>query len=121
MEGPSLYLAQRQLRDFRKQKVLAVSGNTKEDKARLNGLVVRDIFSWGKHLVFQFDDFALRVHFMLFGTFTANVGGHSVTGDYKKHKLRDLRCSLRMATFLFIIARSNSSKARRQNRPTIFL
>lgn len=84
MEGPSLYLAKQQLRYFRKQKVLAVSGNTKEDKARLSGLVVRDIFSWGKHLVFQFDDFALRVHFMLFGTFAANIDGHSITGDYKK-------------------------------------
>ena len=41
-----------------------------------------DIFAWGKHLVFQFPHFALRVHFLLWGTFAANVKGTSLTGDY---------------------------------------
>ena len=45
---------------------------------------VQDIFAWGKHLVFQFDTFALRVHFMLWGTFAATVQGQSVTGDYRR-------------------------------------
>ena len=45
---------------------------------------VREIFAWGKHLVFQFDTFALRVHFMLWGTFAATVKGISVTGDYRR-------------------------------------
>lgn len=48
------------------------------------GKKVLDIFSWGKHLVFQFDTEALRVHFLLFGTFEAVVEGVSVTGDYKR-------------------------------------
>jgi len=43
-----------------------------------------DIFSWGKHLVFQFEGFALRVHFMLFGSFEATVKGKKVTGDYPR-------------------------------------
>jgi len=42
------------------------------------------VFAWGKHLVFQFDRFALRVHFMLWGTFAAVVNGASVTGDYRR-------------------------------------
>ena len=37
--------------------------------------MVRRVFAWGKHLVFQFDGFALRVHFMLWGTFAATVRG----------------------------------------------
>ena len=45
---------------------------------------MRDIFAWGKHLVFQFDCFALRVHFLLWGTFAATVNGVSVTGDYRR-------------------------------------
>ena len=42
---------------------------------RLAGLKVREIFAWGKHLVFQIETFALRVHFMLWGTFAATVRG----------------------------------------------
>jgi endonuclease VIII len=83
MEGPSLFLAKEQLKPFKKKKVVGVSGNTTIDKQRFEGQTVKDIFSWGKHLLFQFDGFALKVHFLLFGTFSAVVEGKSVTGDYK--------------------------------------
>jgi endonuclease VIII len=84
MEGPSLFLAAQQLAPFKSKVIAGVTGNTKIGKERLAGQRVKDIFSWGKHLVFQFDDFALRVHFLLFGSFEATVDGKSVTGDYKK-------------------------------------
>lgn len=84
MEGPSLYLAQLQLKKFKKQLVQSVSGNTKLEKERLVGKKVLDIFAWGKHLLFQFDNFAVRIHFLLYGTFEATVEGKSATGDYKK-------------------------------------
>jgi endonuclease-8 len=84
MEGPSLRLAKEQLKPFKKKEILVVSGNTKIGKEMLKGQIAKDIFSWGKHLVFQFDDFGLRIHFMLFGTFEAVVAGKSVTGDYKR-------------------------------------
>jgi endonuclease-8 len=84
MEGPSLKIAEEQLKPFKKKAVLGITGNTKIDKERLVGEVVKDIFSWGKHLVFQFDTFAMRVHFMLFGTFEAVIEKKAVTGDYKR-------------------------------------
>jgi endonuclease VIII len=87
MEGPSLFLAKEQLKPFRKKVVLSVSGNTSIDKSRFEGQIVKDIFSWGKHLLFQFDGFALKVHFLLYGTFSAVVEGKSVTGDYKKSRV----------------------------------
>ncbi len=87
MEGPSLFLAKEQLRPFKKRVVLSVSGNTTIEKGRFEGHIVKDIFSWGKHLLFQFDGFALRVHFLLFGTFSAVVERKSVTGDYKKARV----------------------------------
>lgn len=86
MEGPSLLIAAEQLISFNVKKVNVVSGNTKIGKERLLGKEVLDVFSWGKHLVLQFDDFALRVHFMLFGTYEAVIEGVSVTGDYKRTK-----------------------------------
>ncbi len=84
MEGPSLHLAAEQLQPFAGRKIQSVAGNSKIGIERLSGLKVREIFAWGKHLVFQFDTFALRVHFMLWGTFAATVKGRSVTGDYRR-------------------------------------
>jgi endonuclease-8 len=84
MEGPSLYLTARQLRPFRGKTVLSVSGNTKIEKERILQKKVKTIFSWGKHLVIQFDEFALRTHFLLFGSFEAEVDHSPLTGDYRR-------------------------------------
>jgi endonuclease-8 len=87
MEGPSLKLAEAQLKPFKKKAVRKAAGNTKLGTAQFEGLEVKDIFSWGKHIVFQFPDFAVRIHFMLFGTYEADVDGVSVTGDYKRARV----------------------------------
>lgn len=84
MEGPSLFLAAEQLQPFAGRRIQRVAGNSKIGIERLAGLTVKEIFAWGKHLVFQFDTFAMRVHFMLWGTFAATVRGRSVTGDYRR-------------------------------------
>jgi endonuclease-8 len=84
MEGPSIHLAAEQLRPFVGRRILRVGGNSRIGIDRLNRRVVRDIFAWGKHLVLQFDTFALRVHFLLWGTFAATLRGTSVTGDYRR-------------------------------------
>jgi endonuclease-8 len=84
MEGPSLFLAAEQLQPFAGRRVTSVSGNSTIGLARFRRARVVDIFSWGKHLVLQFETFALRVHFMLWGTFAATVDGVSVTGDYRR-------------------------------------
>ena len=84
MEGPSIHLAVEQLRPFVGRRILRVSGNSRIGIDRLNHRVVRDIFAWGKQLVLQFDTFALRVHFLLWGTFAATVRDQSVTGDYRR-------------------------------------
>ena len=84
MEGPSIHLAAEQLQPFIGRRVRGVAGNSRIGIERLRGTVVRDVFAWGKHLVFQFDRFAMRVHFMLWGTFAATVRGASVTGDYRR-------------------------------------
>jgi endonuclease-8 len=84
MEGPSLYLAANQLKPFKGKTVLSVSGNSKIEKERMLHRNVKNIFAWGKHLVIQFDEFALRTHFLLFGAFEANLDDFPLTGDYKR-------------------------------------
>ncbi len=84
MEGPSLYLAADQLKPFKGKTVLSVTGNSKIEKERMLGKKVKTIFPWGKHLLIQFDDFALRTHFMLFGSFEAELDHSPLTGDYRR-------------------------------------
>src|SRR5256885_7523164 len=84
MEGPSIHLAAEQLQPFVGRRIRLVGGNSTIGITRFRGQRVNEIFAWGKHLVFQFDTFALRVHFMLWGTFAATVKGISMTGDYRR-------------------------------------
>lgn len=95
MEGPSLHLAAHQLQPLAGQRIQRVRGNTTIGKERLQGQVVPRIFAWGKHLVLQCDGFALRVHFLLFGSYEADVEGVTVTGDYKR--TREPRLALTFA------------------------
>jgi len=93
MEGPSLFLAAEQLAPFVGCRILAVSGNTKIGKERLEKEKIISIFSWGKYLFIQFKTFALRTHFLLFGSYRAVVNEKAVTGDYPP-KAREPRLAL---------------------------
>lgn len=86
MEGPSIYLAVEQLQPFMGQSIQIVEGNTKIGKERLDKEKILNIFSHGKVLMFQFKTFALRVHFLLYGSFEAIVDGKKATGDYPKKR-----------------------------------
>jgi len=84
LEGPSIHLAAEQLQPFVGRRVQRVAGNSRIGIDRFRGKRLREIFPWGKHLVLQFDRFALRIHFLLWGTFAATVRGRSITGDYRR-------------------------------------
>lgn len=95
MEGPSLLLAAEQLAPFVGKVIKGVSGNSKAGIDRLFKKKILAIFAHGKQLIFQFDSFALRIHFMLYGSFKATVNGVEVTGDYPaKNKPVRLRLDL---------------------------
>ena len=72
-EGPSLVILRDEAQSFVGRPVVAVEGNSsKIDIQRLRGQQIRSIRSWGKHLLIELDGFALRVHFMLFGSYRIN-------------------------------------------------
>ncbi|MCL1635674.1 endonuclease [Luteimonas sp. SX5] len=68
-EGPSIVILREQTAAFRGRKVLRVGGNSKLDLSRMQGCRIDDFRSWGKHFLICFDGFAMRVHFMLFGSY----------------------------------------------------
>lgn len=94
MEGPSIFLAAQQLSPFENQVIKSISGNTKKIcKERLLPQKVLLIFAYKKYLFFQFETFALRVHFLLYGSFEATINNVKVTGDYPK-KAQSARLAL---------------------------
>lgn len=71
-EGPSIVILKEAVQSFKGKKILSVSGNTSIDKERLLNQKVIDFKSWGKHFLICFPRFTLRVHFMLFGSYSIN-------------------------------------------------
>ena len=71
-EGPSIVILKELVKSFKNKKVAEVSGNTKIDIKWAAGKKVKDFKSWGKHFLICFDTKAIRIHFMLFGSYRIN-------------------------------------------------
>jgi endonuclease VIII len=71
-EGPSIVILKELAEPFKGRKVIAVTGNAKVQKERALGKPVLDFKSWGKHFLICFDDFTIKIHFMLFGSYRIN-------------------------------------------------
>lgn len=71
-EGPSIVILKEAVAQFKGKEVVEVGGNTKVDIARAAHKKVVDFKSWGKHFLICFDDFTIRIHLMLFGSYRIN-------------------------------------------------
>jgi len=71
-EGPSIVILKEESAAFEGQIILKAEGNSKIDKDRLKGKRVVALKSWGKHFLIQMDDLAVRIHFLLFGSYRIN-------------------------------------------------
>ena len=89
-EGPSLILFKEELDRFVGQKILEVSGSSKIDQQRLTGKKIKAIKTWGKHMLWVFDDFAIRIHFLMFGTYYINSSKEAKPRLYLKFQKDEL-------------------------------
>lgn len=73
-EGPSIVILRELVEALHLENtsVREVTGNTKIDKDRLLKQKVIAFKSWGKHFLICFEDFTLRIHLMLFGSYLIN-------------------------------------------------
>ncbi|SJZ96963.1 DNA-formamidopyrimidine glycosylase family protein [Sediminibacterium ginsengisoli] len=71
-EGPSLVILKEKTEKFKGKKVLAVSGTAKADIEKVKNQVVKEIATWGKHYLIRFAKTTIRVHLLMFGTYTIN-------------------------------------------------
>jgi len=71
-EGPSIVILKELVQPFKGKQVVAVDGNSKLDIQRIAGKTIINFKSWGKHFLICFDNFSVRIHFMLFGSYRIN-------------------------------------------------
>jgi len=71
-EGPSVVILKEEVQQFTGKEIISVSGNSKIDQSRLRNLKVISFKSWGKHFLICFENFTLRIHFLMFGSYRIN-------------------------------------------------
>jgi endonuclease VIII len=69
-EGPSIVILREQASRFTGCRILRAEGNAKLDMGRLVGRRITAFRSWGKHFLIELPDLSLRVHFLMFGSYT---------------------------------------------------
>jgi endonuclease-8 len=97
-EGPSLVIAKEEMKLFIGKKVITVSGNTKTDKGRVVNKKLIDIKTWGKHLLFCFDGFVIRIHFLMFGKYLVNATRETdprLSMQFKNGEINLYTCSVK--------------------------
>lgn len=68
-EGPTIVLMKEDLQKFAGKKVLEASGNAPFDKDILEEKVLKEIKTFGKQTYLVFDDIAVRIHLLMFGSY----------------------------------------------------
>lgn len=71
-EGPSILLVKEAVAKFTGKKIIAVSGNSKIDQSILLDKKIIAFKSWGKHFLICFDGLTLKIHFLMFGSYTVD-------------------------------------------------
>ncbi|RYY31686.1 MAG: endonuclease [Chitinophagaceae bacterium] len=72
-EGPSIVMAKEAIEIFKGKKIIDAGGYAKLDMAALKGKTVKEIRTWGKHLLVVLSKtLTIRIHFMLFGSYRIN-------------------------------------------------
>jgi endonuclease VIII len=98
-EGPSIVILREQVAAFVGGKILRADGNARIPMERLVGQRVRAFRSWGKHFLIELPDVAVRVHFLMFGSYTINERKPRearLSLGFKKSELNLYSCAVRL-------------------------
>ena len=99
MEGPSLHLLAQQLQIFVNQKISDASGNAHFEKEAFINQTIKDIFPYGKRLIIQTEDYALAIHFLMYGSYRIDESRQGMAPRLslatKLHTLNLYNCSVK--------------------------
>lgn len=71
-EGPSLIIAKELISSFAGKTIVEARGNARIDMSRLTGRKIIAIKTWGKHLLIVVKNATVRIHFLMFGSYSVN-------------------------------------------------
>lgn len=70
-EGPSIFIVKEALGPVFKSKTITVaSGNADIEMDLLTGRKIKDVRTWGKHLLICLPSITIRIHFLMFGSYS---------------------------------------------------
>ncbi|RYX88433.1 MAG: endonuclease [Comamonadaceae bacterium] len=98
-EGPSIVILKEQAAAFAGRRILRVEGNTTIDKDRLAGRKIVALHSYGKHFLIEMSGLALRVHFLMFGSYRINERKDApprLSLGFSKGELNFYTCSVKL-------------------------
>ncbi|MFN8310490.1 MAG: endonuclease [Chitinophagales bacterium] len=71
-EGPSIVILKEAVASFKNRKIVSVEGTQKAMFRIVEEAKVTDFKTWGKHFLICFQKETIKVHFLLFGSYTIN-------------------------------------------------
>jgi endonuclease-8 len=102
MEGPSLVIACEEFASFLRKKIRKVSGTASIPLASIEGSHLIGVRSWGKHFILVFPKTALRIHFLMFGSYRIDDPRENripkLLLDYGKSKIYFYSCAIKELT-----------------------
>ena len=69
MEGPSIHILAEELQKLKNQKIKQIYGNAKFEKDVLINEEIQDVYTFGKRLILQLNDYAILIHFLMYGSY----------------------------------------------------
>jgi endonuclease-8 len=98
-EGPSIVILREQVAAFTGRSIVRAEGNARIEMRRLTGQKVRAFRSWGKHFLIELPDVTVRVHFLMFGSYTINERkprDPRLSLQFKQGELNLYSCAIRL-------------------------
>ncbi len=98
-EGPSIVILKELVQKFKGKKISKVSGNAKIDMEQLRNQIVVDFKSFGKQFLICFENFTVRIHLLMFGSYLINEEKNTaprLSLKFKNGTLNFYSCSVRM-------------------------
>ena len=101
-EGPSILILKESITPlFKNKKIISASGNARIEMDRLTGKKIDDIRSWGKQLFIFVNNDIIRIHLLMFGTYSIDEQIRPATSirlalQTSKHTLYFYTCSVRL-------------------------
>ena len=98
-EGPSMVILKEEVNPFKGKKIIEISGNTKVNVQQFAGQKIIDFKTWGKHFLICLPTAAIRIHFLLFGSYRINetkLTPPRLSLQFKEGVLNFYACSVRL-------------------------